>query len=190
MKKLFFETIKIEDGKIFNIEYHNQRAFNTIDKNFGIKKEIDLKNFINPPKSGLFRCKIVYDKDILDVKYYPYKPRVIKSLKVVYSNIDYSFKYLNRDELNSLFEKRDGCDDILIVKDGFVTDTSIANIAFFDGNRWITPRKPLLKGTTRERLLKERKIFEEDIRIEDIKRFKKFAIMNAMVGFVEIKGHL
>ena len=190
MKKLFFETIKIEDGKIFNIEYHNQRAFNTIDKNFGIKKEIDLKKFINPPKSGLFRCKIVYDKDILDVKYYPYKPRVIKSLKVVYSNIDYSFKYLNRDELNSLFEKREGCDDILIVKDGLITDTSIANIAFFDRNRWITPRKPLLKGTTRERLLKERKIFEEDIRIEDIKRFKKFAIMNAMVGFVEIKGHL
>lgn len=185
MKK-FFETIKIENGKIYNIEYHNKRFLRTIKENFDLEKDINLKDFINPPKNGLFRCKIIYDRDILKVEYFPYKPKVIKTLKLIPSNIEYNFKYLDRNELNSLYKKRENFDDILIVKDGLITDTSIANIAFFDGKTWLTPRKPLLKGTTREKLLRERKIFLEDIEAKDIKKFKKFALMNAMIGFAKI----
>ena len=61
--------------------------------------------------------------------------------------------------------------------------TSIANIAFFDGVDWISPKKPLLKGTTRARLLKERKLILKDIRKDDLKAFTKAALMNAMIDF-------
>ena len=95
---------------------------------------------------------------------------------------------IDRKEIDKLFEKRGKADDILIVKNGFITDTSIANIAFFDGKKWFTPKTCLLRGTTRERLLKEKKIFEKDIRVEDIKRYKKIALLNAMIGFYIVEN--
>ncbi|WP_187647882.1 aminotransferase class IV family protein [Nitrosophilus labii] len=186
-EKIFFETIKIEDGKVFHIDYHNKRLNKTITDNFGLKKDIKLQNFIESPPSGLYRCKIIYDRDILQISYYPYKIREIKKLKLIKSDIDYSYKYLDRNDIDTLFEKRGEADDVLIVKEGYITDTSIANIAFFDGKKWLTPKKPLLKGTTRERLLKEQKVFLADIKVKDLKKFEKFALMNAMIGFYEIK---
>jgi 4-amino-4-deoxychorismate lyase len=79
------------------------------------------------------------------------------------------------------------CDDILIVKDGLITDTSIANIAIYDGFKWITPKKPLLRGTQRAKLLKDKLIIEKDIKVKDMKNTVRFAIMNALLGFQEIK---
>ncbi len=186
-EKIFFETIKIEDGKILYIDYHNKRLNKTITDNFGLKKDIKLQNYIEPPNSGLYRCKIVYDRDILQISYYPYKIREIKKLKLIEADIEYSYKYLDRNNIDTLFEKKGEADDVLIVKEGYITDTSIANIAFFDGKKWLTPKKPLLKGTTRERLLKEEKVFLADIKAKDLKKFEKFALMNAMIGFYEIK---
>ena len=186
-KKKFFETIKIVEGKIFNIDFHNKRLNETVLKNLKKVSDIDLKKYMEPPKTGLYRCKVIYDKDILNIKYYPYQKREIKSFKLVESDIDYSFKYLDRNEIDELFEKKDEADEIIIVKNSLITDTSIANIAFFDGKRWITPKTPLLKGTSRERLLKEKKIFEEEIRVKDIKKYKKIALLNAMVGFYIIE---
>lgn len=69
-----------------------------------------------------------------------------------------------------------------------MSDTSIANIAFFDGVKWITPNTPLLQGTTRTRLLDEGKIYEAEISLELIPQFKKIALMNAMVGFIELEN--
>lgn len=120
----------------------------------------------------------------MDVAYHEYKKREINSLKLVYDDeIEYSLKSTCRDKLDALFAQRGECDDVLIVKNSLITDTTIANIAFFDSNRWITPRIPLLKGTTRERLLREGKIFEADIAVDDLKKFSKIALMNAMIDF-------
>ncbi|RUM56328.1 MAG: 4-amino-4-deoxychorismate lyase, partial [Nautilia sp.] len=71
------------------------------------------------------------------------------------------------------------------VKNGLITDTTISNLAFFDGNNWITPKTPLLKGTKREELIQKGFLKEKEIKIEDIKHFKKFAMMNAIIGFYE-----
>ena len=51
----------------------------------------------------------------------------------------------------------------LIVKDGYLTDTSIANIALYDGYTWFTPAHPLLRGTKRAELLNKQLIVEKDI---------------------------
>ena len=72
--------------------------------------------------------------------------------------MNYDLKYFDRKIFDDL-KKNIKADDILIIKNGFITDTSIANILFFDGKKWITPKKPLLKGTVRERLLRMKLIF-------------------------------
>ena len=179
MNKKYLETIKIDDLKICNLSYHQKRVDNTIGN-----AKLDLKKIINPPAEGLLRCRIVYNLQEYKVEYIPYIKRNVRVLKAVFSDtIEYDKKYEDRTALDLLFEQRDMCDDILIVKNGYVTDTSIANIAFYDGEKWLTPEKPLLVGTTRARLLEEKKIFPADIKYEEIYKFKKLALMNAMIDF-------
>lgn len=121
--------------------------------------------------------------EILQVEFIPYAPTPVRSLKVVHSNeIQYQHKFENRDALNHLFTFRDHCDDVLIIKNGFVTDSSYCNVIFSDGKDWFTPHPPLLEGTMRKFLLNEGLIKEARIHVENITDFKAFKLVNAMLG--------
>ncbi|MFT5836343.1 MAG: 4-amino-4-deoxychorismate lyase [Sulfurimonas sp.] len=183
MSKNYLETIKSLDGEIFNLLYH-QRRYASVLKSLGISEFKNLKEFLNPPASGLYRCRLSYDEQEINITYHKYKKRDVKSIKLVYDDeIDYSKKYSDRSELDNLFNKRENCDEILIVKNSLVTDTTIANVAFYNDGLWYTPKKPLLKGTTRARLLDAGKIMEKDIYVKDLKNYSKVALMNAMIDF-------
>lgn len=181
----YFETIKCEDFDIINLHYHEKRVMNTISKNYSFSE------LIYAPTNDVLKCKVIYDEDeVLSIEFTKYKKREIKSFKLMFDdNINYDKKALNRDELNLLFSQKDEADEIIIIKNGFVSDTTIANIAIFDGDIWLTPKTPLLKGTLRARLLDEKKIFEKDISVRELKNAKRFALMNAMIGFDEIKNY-
>ena len=180
-QNLLLETIKIEDGQVANIEWHNRRCNKSRLELFKIAKKLDLNQFINAPKNGLYRCRILYSQEIKSIEYIPYKPKNITSLKVIKSQIDYSHKYNNREALTRLNQKL--YDEIIIEKNGLLTDTTIANIAFYTGKVWITPQTPLLEGTIRAKLLHKNFLIEKDIKKEDISNFSHFALMNAMIGF-------
>jgi len=187
MSKVFLETIKILDGEIFHLEYH-QRRFESVFKKFKVQNNINLKDVIKPPKDGFYRCRVVYDlsheRQKIEVTYHEYKKRKINSFKIVFDDeIKYDLKSINRDSLDNLFAKRDEADEILIVKDSLISDTSIANIAFYKDTTWFTPKTPLLKGTTRQRYLDSDKLIEADIKVEDLKNYSKVALLNAMIGF-------
>ncbi|MCT7567114.1 aminotransferase class IV family protein [Aliarcobacter butzleri] len=180
----YFETIKCEDFEVFNLDYHQKRVANTIGLN------INLQEYINPISEELLRCKLIYDENgVVDVLYFPYKKREIKSFKIIFDNeIEYSKKYLNRAKLDELYEKKDDCDEVIIIKNEIVTDTTIANIAIFYENSWITSKNCLLGGTTRARLLEEKKLLEKDITLDMLRNASKVALMNAMIGFDGIKN--
>jgi len=178
---LLFETIKIEDGLISNIHWHNQRCNRSRKTLFNSQDDINLEAFIRAPQKGLYRCRIVYNDKIQSIEYIPYQAKKINRIKIIKSQINYAYKYNNRDELTQLLKKE--YDDIIIEKDGFLTDTSIANIAFYSNSKWITPKKPLLRGTFREKLLEKNFLILKDIKKEEIKYFSHFALMNAMIGF-------
>ena len=110
----------------------------------------------------------------------------INSIKIIDSDIEYDYKYLDRDKIDRLCSYKKSADEIIIIKDGYITDTSIANIAIYQDNYWITPKRPLLYGTTRARLLKEGVLKEADIDIQSLKNAPKIALMNAMIGFCVI----
>ena len=147
------------------------------------KKEFDL-SFLKPPTDGVYRCKLIYKDKIESAEFLPYVKKEIKTLKIVSVNIDYSKKFLDRNALEALFALRGDCDDVLIVKNGKITDTTIANTAFLDKNgRWLTPKQPLLRGTMRQKLLDECFLEEVEINIDDIEGFQEVAILNALRGF-------
>ena len=181
----YFETIKCEDNEIFNLDYHNKRVANTIGLN------INLQEYVYPPTNELLRCKVIYNKnEITNVLYFPYVKREIKSFKILFDDkVEYSKKYVNREKLDELFLKKENCDEIIIVKNSIVTDTSIANIAIYYENSWVTSKNCLLKGTTRDRLIEEKKLIEKDISLEMLKNTSHIALMNAMIDFFVIKDY-
>ncbi len=183
------ETLKIVNGIAPFVEFHNQRLNDARQILFNAKDQIDLKKVIQAPTStGIYRCRIIYSETIEAVEYLPHQNRNFQTFKIVEDdNIDYQFKYLNRDNINRLFTLKGRADDLLIIKNGLVTDTSIANVAFWQ-DQWLTPSTPLLKGTTRARLLSEKQLFEADIRLEELNQFPKMAIMNALIGFCTIEN--
>ncbi len=180
---IFIETIKILDGKVYNIEWHNHRCNRTRQDFFNDSKQIHLQDYIEAPLKGLFRCRVVYAKEILLVEYIPYQAKKFKNFKIVQSNIEYNYKYANRAVLNNLKKEVYNDNEIIIEKNGLLTDTTIANIAFYDGKSWLTPKRPLLEGTMRMKLLENGFLKEKDIKSKDIKHFVNFALMNAMIGF-------
>jgi len=185
---LFFETLKIQNNKIQNLFFHNQRLNDTIRQNFHIASNIDLSNEVQQGDLSFERCKVIYEKSIKSIQFFPLIPRKLQSFKVLETNITYNYKSVDRDCINELYLQKGSCDDILMINDGLLTDTSIANIAFFDGKNWITPKRPLLKGTMRASLLKKQLILEKDVKMKDIKNASRFALMNALIGFHEVKA--
>lgn len=97
--------------------------------------------------------------------------------------VNYDHKLFDRSSLNDLFNAKGVCDDVLILQHGWVRDTSYANICFWDGKDWLTPKKPLLYGTARARLLHEKKLAVAVIHINDLYQFKGFKLINAMREF-------
>ncbi|MCK9280554.1 MAG: aminotransferase class IV [Melioribacteraceae bacterium] len=186
MKQLF-ETIKVLDGKLFNIEYHNNRMNAARKELFSADKIICLENAIVIPlefAKGLYKCKVIFGKEIESVNIIPYKPKKIEKLVLVYDDkIEYNYKYLDRtplDELKNKFAPKEN-EEIIIVKNGLVTDCSYANIIFREVENYYTPSTPLLNGTMRQKLLDEKKIIEREIRVSDIENYSEIHLINAMI---------
>jgi 4-amino-4-deoxychorismate lyase len=179
----YFETIRCEDEEVFNLWYHKQRIAKTIGIN------VNLEDYIYPPTQELLKCKFIYDSNLnFEIVYDKYTPKDITTLKIITDDsIEYKFKALNREDIDKLYMRKDEADEIVIVKNGFITDTSIANIAVLIDNIWFTPKHPLLYGTTRARLLDDKILEQKDITVEELLNSKKIALMNAMIGFKELE---
>lgn len=131
----------------------------------------------------MWRIRLLYDQHSEVIEYIPYKPRHITSLKCISADIAYDFKYANRTQLNQCITSLAPNEDALIIRDGWITDTTIANIALSDGHHWYTPKNPLLKGTMRARLIDSHWLRPKHLHIKMLHHFKAFGLMNALSGF-------
>jgi 4-amino-4-deoxychorismate lyase len=181
---LLFETIRIDDGKISHPFWHEERMTRSRQELWNINEPVDLTAILSVPdewSKGIVRCNIFYDREIDRVQFTRSVKKTIHTLKVIESNeINYPRKYTNRAMLDVLLLQRGKCDEIIIVKHGFITDTSLSNLIFFDGIQWFTPAHPLLNGTCRQRLLKEKRVIEKEIHIDDLYKFDGIKLINAM----------
>jgi len=185
---LLVESIKVQYRIPKNLEYHSARMNSSRQVMFGIREKIDLERILTLPQNlgeGIYKCRVIYGASILEQHYIPYIPRKIRSLQLVQNDqIEYSHKYLDRSQLE-LLRNKIVADEVLIVKNQRPTDTFSANVVFYDGISWITPSKPLLKGTKRQYLLDKNIILEKDIFVQDIKHFHTCALINAMCDLDE-----
>ncbi len=183
------ETIRIKNGVPQNLKWHQERYERSCRTFLEADPKFILEDKINVPSSlteGTVKCRFLYNKDSVKTEFHNYKTPRILSLKIVEDDtIEYSHKFTDRTSINNLLKMKEECDDILIIKNEFITDTSIANIVFFDGKNWMTPAGPLLNGTARARLLNEGKITAAIIMMEDLRKFSHFRLINAMLEFEE-----
>jgi len=186
---LLLETVKLENGRLFNLEYHNRRMNAARLELFGVLPPVDLAEVIQVPDEccdGLFRCRIVYSNKIESIEFIPQQERTFSSLKAVScDHIDYHLKYADRSLLNELYAQRGEADEIIIVRNNEITDCCIGNLLFYDGQSWVTPANPLLKGTQRQKLLETGHIQEEFIVLQDLGNYSKVGIINT---FFDLKN--
>lgn len=183
---LLFETISIRNGVPENLDWHQKRMNFAMQKLLAGYGFIDLSaSIIVPPEAGtgFFRCRVDYDTVVRNISFRKYEPLPINTLKLVEDNsIIYNHKFADRSQLDQLHAQRGDCDDVLIVRDGCISDTSYANIIFRIGTRWETPDTPLLNGTCRSRLLAGGFITEARITPADLKKYSEFQLINALRG--------
>lgn len=186
---LFVETLRVEEGEIVRLGYHNERMNRTRRALFGVVDPLDLSDYVQCPAGpGRFKGRVVYGEAICEVSCSPYQLRPVKRLKLVRSDeVDYRYKSIDRAFLNALFARRGEADDVLVVRHGLLTDTSICNIALWDGRRWLTPDHPLLEGTHRAALLDTGLIFAAPLFVEELGRYSRIRLFNALIGFGEIE---
>jgi len=181
---VFTEALKIVDGKFCNLPFHQERIFRTSKTFFAKPTPMNISEDDIPLiyRTGIVKCRIVYSDRTIGVEYQHYKLRTIRKLKLVFDDsIDYAFKYADRHDINNLLSRKHECDDILIVKNGCITDTSFSNVVFRNNSGVYTPASYLLAGTKRRLLLEQGIIQEKEIKVEDITEYSKLYIINAMI---------
>ena len=182
----FIESIKIEDQKAFLLDLHQKRVNQTF-AHFGKEGSIDLAKIfknLEHDEDGLYKLRIVYDLDKkFTTQLIPYAIPEIENFQLVENNsYDYSFKFEDRKEFERMKTKAK-TEEIIVVKNNHITDTSYTNILFLKGKEWFTPNTYLLNGVMRQHLLHEKKIKETEITLQNIKEFSHFQLINAMNDF-------
>ena len=186
----FVETIKLKDGVFYRLNLHQERVNKAFSACFPKVEPINIFESLNQyeiPQEGIFKCRLEYDTEVQLVEFISYKRREIRSLKLIDTDIEsLAYKLEDRACYNAVFAQRGGCDDVLMIKNGLLTDTSYCNIALSDGNNWFTPRIPLLYGINRVDLIEKGIVFEKDIEVAEVKNYSKISLFNALIEFGEI----
>ena len=183
----FIESIRVCDGKFCSLEWHLRRMRQTIAY-WQYPLDLSILSWQVPEElgSGIFKCRIVYDSQIREMTYSPYQPRIIRSLKLVDGDaLDYAFKYEDRSVIMRLLQLKESCDDILITKGGYITDTSYSNVVLENSEGLFVPHTFLLNGTRRQRLLSEGIVRERAIRPSDLGQYHRLYLINALIGLEE-----
>ena len=186
----FIETIRVKDGRIFNLTYHEERMNRTRKEVWGKTDWLKITDVWSPKELPLecSKLRFVYDEaGIHDLTCTPYTRKEILSLRLVYdNNITYPYKSVDRSMLNELKKQQGDCDEILIIRDNRLTDTSYTNVALYDGQQWFTPSTPLLPGTMRQSLLDKGMLQKREILVSDIPQYQQISLFNAMMELGEV----
>ena len=187
MSDFFIETLKVVDGHFQDASLHFQRMIATLKECRGGMRGAtcpfpDDELIPADRRTGIVKCRYVYNEREYWIEFEKYVPRKIRSLKLVDGgDIDYHVKYADRRALLALKALRGDCDDVLIVKGNELTDTSYSNIVLFGGGCYVTPRSCLLNGIKRQSLIRTGRVVEERLTPADLRHFERLYIVNSML---------
>ena len=180
-----FESIRIGNGSVMNLPFHKERMARSCREVLGLSSPPSIQEVLKGivlPQTGVYKLRLAYGETTGPVSVEAYVPRAVTSLRLVTcDDIEYSHKYSDREIFTRLLAEKEKCDDILVVRHGRITDTSYSNIAFYDGEKYITPASPLLDGTMRRSLIARGILVEDDITVNDLRLFVSATLINAML---------
>lgn len=187
------ETIKACAGELVYGKEHFDRMKKSADY-FGFKFPAVLRDFI-PQNEGMVRILLSKDGDY-DVQYKKLKPeksRIIKlsSFAIESANSFLYHKTSYRPWYEKSFEKiRSGeiYDEIFFNEKDELTEGARTNIVLQLDGKLYTPKLScgLLNGILREKLIKEKKVFERVLHRNDLKNAQKIFCINSVRGITEV----
>lgn len=177
----FIETFMLRGGELIAGELHQERMLRTLREQGAEASSSFLQSLLSSSPwrevetyltgqqilpDTTYRLTLEYSLAGLSaIRLIPYCKRTIRTLRTIPlpDGFEYSYKYADR----SFFErvKAELADDeepLFIRPDGTITDTSFTNILIETEAGYLTPTRPLLKGTQREGLLQAGLIAEAD----------------------------
>ena len=186
------ESINICNGKPYHLGLHEARANASRRLLYGTDlPDLKLAESIIVPSlytAGLVKCRVIYDRTITSIDFSHYTVRSILSLSVIHDDtINYPLKWVERPQLDELYAQRQGADEILIFKNGLLTDAYYYNVVIAVNGKYLTPRLPLLKGVRRAQLLVMEWIEEADIDLKLLRQATSIYLVNAMTVLGKIK---
>ena len=124
------------------------------------------------------------------IRLVPYCKRTIRALRPILlpDGFDYSYKYADRRFFERLKAELASDEEPLFVRpDGTITDTSYTNVLIETEAGYLTPARPLLKGTQREALLRAGLIAEaDDLTLSTLRsKAKAILLINALLPLEE-----
>jgi 4-amino-4-deoxychorismate lyase len=181
----FIESIYVKDGKSPLLAYHQHRYELCLKVHFPNAKPLQLKEFLKftPKDNRVYKLRIQYASEIEKYEFQAYSKPNIQELVIVNDDkISYEWKNANRTALNQLKSGLNSHQEIIIVKSGYITDSSFSNLVFEKSGYLHTPETPLLAGVQRENLLNQGIITPKKINLKTVHEYENIYLINALLS--------
>ncbi|MCA1902044.1 MAG: aminodeoxychorismate synthase component I [Candidatus Hydrogenedens sp.] len=193
------ETLRVENKEIFLLTHHLQRLENSAKRfqfplsMFNLKTE--LTNYIHSTNEPLYRLRITVTPDgKFSFEKSPYietkKIKVGFAKKPIHTkNLFLYHKTTYRCMYEEAKKERPDCDDVLLWnEEGYLTESTIANLVVCIGGRLFTPpiHCGLLPGTFRQYLLDHAIIEERCIKREELQSANAIYLINSVRKWIDI----
>jgi 4-amino-4-deoxychorismate lyase len=190
-KPIFVEEIKCVDGEYLNLECHAIRMDRTLRHFFGKAfVHSTLRGFLpEPPRGKTLKCTLVYSDAVLSAELNPYTLPEVRTIALVnVEQIDFIYKMEDRSELQKI-KQFSGADEAIIIRNGFVTNATTANVVFKDSDgAFYTPLHYIHAGTKRASYLKQKMITAYPIKMSGIHNYNHVYLINSMIDLEDEIG--
>jgi 4-amino-4-deoxychorismate lyase len=130
------------------------------------------------------KCRFLYDAKNVEIQFHPYRKAQIENILFInHPNLNYPFKWENREILEKGRDLLLPYQSIVFFKNKLIKDGIYSNVAFLKKGNWFTPAQPALDGTCRARLLEKDIIQPSVIKTSDLHQFEAVRLFNAMTGW-------
>ena len=202
----FIETFMLRGGELIAGELHRERMLRTLREQGADTGSTFLQSLLSSSPwreveaylagqqllpATTYRLTLEYSLTGLSaIRLVPYCKRTIRALRPILlpDGFEYSYKYTDRSFFDRMKAELASEEEPLFVRpDGTITDTSFTNVLIETESDYLTPTRPLLKGTQREGLLRAGLIAEaDDLTLSTLRaKAKSILLINALLPLEE-----
>ena len=198
----FIETFMLRDGELIAGELHRERMLRTLREQGAETSSAflstspwrEVEAYLTGQQilpAATYRLTLEYSlAGFSAIRLVPYCKRTIRALRPILlpEGFEYSYKYADRSFFDRMkAELADDEEPLFVRPDSTITDTSYTNVLIETESGYLTPARPLLKGTQREGLLRAGLIAEaNDLTLSTLRsKAKAILLINALLPLEE-----